>query len=247
MWIYNPESSHSAPASEDSISASSKLFQELERSVTWRGNTRSARSWYLAWKRGTLSLLPSSLISGSSTQPRGETKSVSSQQDIPVSPSASVEGGVVQQMLDIFGPTSKESSKSAAPNSSYLRMSMDTEVSEVPKSFATLPLSGSLSNGQWSELQMLEPRTSASDSSLWATPVTRDWKDGCDPSPKAPTKGHLGRQAPRVTGAVFPGETGLRLNPRFAEALMGFRPGWTAFGPSETQCAPNKQRTPSKD
>jgi len=32
---------------------------------------------------------------------------------------------------------------------------------------------------------------------MWATPTTQDWKDGTDPSEKAPTNSLLGRQAPR--------------------------------------------------
>jgi hypothetical protein len=37
----------------------------------------------------------------------------------------------------------------------------------------------------------------------WATPTTRDWKDGASPSDAAPTNGLLGRQAPR-SGIVGP-------------------------------------------
>lgn len=38
----------------------------------------------------------------------------------------------------------------------------------------------------------------------WATPTSRDYKDGADPSGKAPTNSLLGRQAPRATGLAFP-------------------------------------------
>lgn len=54
----------------------------------------------------------------------------------------------------------------------------------------------------------------------WATPTSRDWKDGVDPSPNAPTNGLLGRQAPRENG-------GGALNPDWVETLMGFPIGWT--------------------
>lgn len=40
-------------------------------------------------------------------------------------------------------------------------------------------------------------RTLAGDAALWATPTTRDWKDGTDPSSAVPTNSLLGRQAPR--------------------------------------------------
>jgi len=58
--------------------------------------------------------------------------------------------------------------------------------------------------------------------SRWATPTARDWKDGACPSPKAPTNGLLGRQAPRATG-----KPGAVLNPQYVELMMGLPIGWT--------------------
>src|SRR6056297_1831519 len=37
----------------------------------------------------------------------------------------------------------------------------------------------------------------AGEAAAWATPTSRDWKDGTDPSSRVPTNGLLGRQAPR--------------------------------------------------
>ena len=69
----------------------------------------------------------------------------------------------------------------------------------------------------------------------WATPTSRDWKDGYDPSEKAPTNSLLGRQAPRTATAGDESSTARRsLNPRFVEWLMGFPPGWTASAPLGT-------------
>jgi hypothetical protein len=69
----------------------------------------------------------------------------------------------------------------------------------------------------------------------WATPTSRDWKDGSDPSSLAKTNSLLGRQAPR-SGIVGPGSlpSTRRLNPRFVEWLMGMPLGWTDCGVSVT-------------
>jgi len=75
----------------------------------------------------------------------------------------------------------------------------------------------------------------------WATPTARDHKDGTEPSDKAPTNGLLGRQAPRVIGAISPSTSGRQLNPLFVEALMGFPVGWTDCAPLATLCALPKQ------
>lgn len=62
----------------------------------------------------------------------------------------------------------------------------------------------------------------------WATPTSRDWKDGANPSMLVPTKSLLGRQAPRsgIDGSSFC-ECPRTLNPRFVEALMGWPEGWS--------------------
>lgn len=66
----------------------------------------------------------------------------------------------------------------------------------------------------------------------WATPTSRDWKDGANPSSAVATNSLLGRQAPRTmqAGEVFRLDTGpLRLNPAFVEWLMGWPAGWTTI------------------
>ena len=75
----------------------------------------------------------------------------------------------------------------------------------------------------------------------WATPTARDYKDGTDPSPNAPTNALLGRQAPRVSGQMSPSSTGRRLNPWFVEWLMSFPAGWTVCEHSETLSAQRRQ------
>ena len=66
----------------------------------------------------------------------------------------------------------------------------------------------------------------------WATPTTRDWKDG-DANNQTKTNSLLGRQAPR---AMMGGsESQITLNPQFTNWLMGWPIGWTKFEPLEME------------
>lgn len=124
----------------------------------------------------------------------------------------------------------------------------------------TWPKAGSMRNGRCSQRSSLERRTYGSGSSYsrgeyptpsrtsygssqnegqaetWATPISRDYKDGAAATSSVPTNSFLGRQAPRtdVRGDDSLNET-RRLNPRFVEMLMGFPIGWTGSGRLETE------------
>jgi hypothetical protein len=95
----------------------------------------------------------------------------------------------------------------------------------------------------------------------WATPTTRDWKDGTCGDADVPTNALLGR--PVVRAAIGPGShqgqqtatdgqrilpgtqtSRLQLNERFVEALMGLRTGWTDFAASGTPSCRNRQKPP---
>jgi DNA (cytosine-5)-methyltransferase 1 len=84
--------------------------------------------------------------------------------------------------------------------------------------------------------------TLAGTAGQWATPTSRDWKDGANPSLAVATNSLLGRQDPRTPMAgdesLPPGQTSRRrLNPRFVEWLMGCPEGWvdlTSSTSSET-------------
>jgi len=80
----------------------------------------------------------------------------------------------------------------------------------------------------------------------WGTPTSRDWKDGTSAG-TVEENGLLGRQAPNMYHSILPdpetetdGHTCSpscrRLNPLFAEHLMGLPLGWTCVsGPLETE------------
>ncbi|MDA9818215.1 hypothetical protein N9C35_04160 [Flavobacteriaceae bacterium] len=67
----------------------------------------------------------------------------------------------------------------------------------------------------------------------WATPTTRDWKDGNAKSENVPTNSLLGRQAPRAMSSGS--ESQITLNPQFTNWLMGWPIGWTKFEPLEME------------
>jgi DNA (cytosine-5)-methyltransferase 1 len=71
--------------------------------------------------------------------------------------------------------------------------------------------------------------------SKWATPTSRDGKDGAAKDANVPTNGLLGRQALRTPTAGAPTSSRAVLNPLFVEALMGFPSGWTDLKPLETR------------
>jgi hypothetical protein len=89
------------------------------------------------------------------------------------------------------------------------------------------------------------------EAQAWATPTTRDHKDGADPSARTPTNALLGRQAPRTELAGPECSSGTpdsprRLNPDFVEWLMGWPRGWTDFAPVATEWSRWSQRMRSE-
>lgn len=79
--------------------------------------------------------------------------------------------------------------------------------------------------------------TIAEQAEAWATPTSRDWKDGADPSENVDTNSLLGRQAPRSMSDGQPSSPSTpnsrrQLNPLFVEWLMGWPMGWTSAAPS---------------
>lgn len=300
MWLYIPASFLSAPASEDSISESDWRFQALERSVSWRGSTRSARSWRLAWTRGRLTTHLFTRISEPSMADRGVAAWISSLPDTLASLSRLRGSGEERRTSATSGPRSCESLARWDRASSSWRTSQATFGWDSTEFSETLPTSGSMRSGALYGRPTLERLTDESGSSCWPTATTQDnaqvagqyatngttlagaakqWptpaacvpQDGEDPETwlkrrellKQKKKNGNGAGLPlTIAGVVFtangrldltptgkrsPNTSGLRLNPRFVEWLMGFPDGWTVCAPSATPLSPNKPRTHSGD
>lgn len=126
---------------------------------------------------------------------------------------------------------------------------------QVPRLSLTLPRSAMTSDGIVYLLPPLGPHTSGSESSLWPTPTSRDWKGQNQRNVESCLPGAVSaRQWPTPTvndGLGGPGRHGregganLRtavsessggetqpksLNPAWVEWLMGFPEGWTDLG-----------------
>lgn len=74
---------------------------------------------------------------------------------------------------------------------------------------------------------------------LWATPTSRDWRAGANPTESVATNSLLGRQAPRIMKdgqeSSESGQTSRRqLNVAFVEWLQGWTPGWTSLEPLDS-------------
>ena len=174
-------------------------------------------------------------MSKPSTASRGVEKWIASLEATRASPfpTQAVEKG--QTIPDTSGPISGESSLKSNHDSASLKTWQDIfhlDLDQYGETFAdwvTRLKRDSLRR------QKLALRISDNGSSFWATPTSRDHKDGASPSEKVATNSLLGRQAPRTP---MPGQQSsnesLTLNPRFVEWLMGFPIGWTDLQPLET-------------
>jgi hypothetical protein len=153
---------------------------------------------------------------------------------VPANPSRSQGGSVAQQMSATYGLRSAVSSASAALQHSWaskLQERLDTRGGTMFtltwKAQAT-PL-----RRQICRLAASAPRTGDSGCGGWATPTTRDWKDGATTLENTPVNSLLGRQ---VLGAISPGspaQTGRpgRLSPLFSAWLQGYPPEWCLAAP----------------
>jgi hypothetical protein len=258
MWLYIPASFLSAPASADLTSESDWRFQALERSVSWRGSTRSAKSWRLAWRKGRLSPLLFTRISEPSMADRGVAGWISSLPDTLASPFRLRESGEAKRTSATSGLKSCESLARWDPASSSWRMSQATFGWDSTEFSETLPTSGSMRSGALYGRPMLERLTEESVSSCWPTAAACVAQDGEDPETwlkrrellKEKKKNGNGAGLPlTIAGVVFtangrldltptgkrsPHTSGLRLNPRFVEWLMGFPGEWTVCEPLAT-------------
>mgnify|MGYP000870216340 CR=1 FL=1 len=103
-------------------------------------------------------------------------------------------------------------------------------------------------NGNWFGLTLGQCATLVSP---WATPTTRDHKDGACQDADVPVNALLGRQACLTSGppsTSSPAATGKRgaLNPELARWLMGYPAAWGCCGATAMQSARKPRRRSSK-
>ena len=82
----------------------------------------------------------------------------------------------------------------------------------------------------------------------WATPTTRDWKDGDCTNADVPVNALLGRQVTGTMQSRSPAATEKRgvLNPDLPRWLMGFPPEWCVCAVTAMQSSPRSRKNLSK-
>lgn len=239
-WLYVPESADS------NLESTSQSETPTEPCVTSSGRpTRRPLSWR-GWKTRPWIERLSGTTSRPSMAARGAARWISSLPDSPVSHSAMPESDAARPTSDGSGKISLESLAKYDPATSSWRTCEESSplLNETPSEpfSGRWPISGTMRSGTCSARPRSARRTGGKGSSCWATPTSRDWKDGANPSESVATNGLLGRQAPRwakLPGMVrnHHGHRGLdadprtgpkaSLNPQFVERLMGFPPNWS--------------------
>lgn len=244
MWLHIPAIGFpSAPALEDSTLPCDWQIQAIAPSATLNGKHTVFRFWRNACKKNGWTRLLCGAILPPSTASHGVGLWMASLRDSRANQSPGLEPLKASTTTDGFGITLKGSFARYSLDGCFLKMSQQSSLPGIPQLFKRYsgrwPVSGSMRNGTCFLRKKLGRRTSARGGSAWATPTQRDYRDGGMPSLKAPTRGLLGRQAPRM---AMPGEQSSqatltsrrRLNPAFAAWLMGFPWWWT--NPEQTSC-----------
>lgn len=134
--------------------------------------------------------------------------STSSAAAFPAKTSLSLAKALALRVSDpAFGSSTRESFANYDPVSSSWKTLQRSLLGDWTSFSGTWPRSGTMRSGIVSPLPPLAPLTSETDCSLWPTPTARDWKDGANPSLKAPTNGQLGKAAPRDPTTTGGGRT----------------------------------------
>ncbi len=178
MWIYLPTqpSSPSAPESEDSILESDWRFQALERSVSWRGKQRVAKSWHRAWKKGGWLPRLFGRMSRPSTAQRGVDAWILSLRATHANPSPVQEPAKELKTLDTSGLRSSASSENVGQLSLFSKMSKDISPRDFVKSSKISWNWGSMRSGVFTQLPKPDLRSAETECSSWRTPAERDHK-----------------------------------------------------------------------
>ena len=178
MWIYVPKSCPSAQESEALTSESSWLFQELERSVSWRGKQRASKSWYRAWKRGGWLPRLCGRMSRPSTAQRGVDEWILSLPATRASRSVSQARASETKTQGTSGRTLPESSEKCSQLLLFSKMSKDMSSEGSTKSSTICTNWGSMLNGEFTQLPKPVLPTGGTGCSSWPTPTAVVSNDG---------------------------------------------------------------------
>ena len=237
-WLY-------VVGSKASNSGCDSLSQTLAHAVTWRERPSPSLRRSPVFKKVISTMLQYGAMLKPSMASRGVASWIASLVDTRAShfPAQAVGKGKMTPDTSglIFGESSEKYNPDSASSKTWPTI-FGSDLNQYGETFA-----------QWAtrlrqesiRRRRLARHISGSDFSymptpvptkLWATPTSRDHKDGFNPSLKEPTNCLLGRQAPRtpMLGQKFYASK-RALNPQFVEWLMGFPIGWTGLQPLETQ------------
>ena len=231
MWLYIPDSPCSQVGVDSNSDSNLPSGNITDVSPTLKGKSRPLRSWLRTWNAGGwIRLLSGMTLEPSQAMSLAHSwiRSTLSQPGSPANRGASQESEKEPLTTDGSGLSSSDWFARYDHEASSWRTSQVSFMEELNTFSETWPRSGSMRNGEVSERQTLVRPIEESESSSWATPTGRDWKDGSNPSDKVPTNALLGRQAPRtpMPGRKLVNNTTLRLNPLFVEWMMGWPEGW---------------------
>lgn len=213
-----------------------------ESSLMSRGRLMPATYWCRAWKRETWlqhlfgAMCPPSMESRFAawwTASLADSRAKTSPTQERKSELAASEVG--------SGRSLQESLTKFDLDLSSLRTSRPSERTGSRSSSPTLPRSGSMQSGVLSERPMLEPLTTATESSFWPTPGANEdsFRLGGDTQQsnslyaKAVTHSHPVLRTERGGKESFTSDR--TLNPLFVEWMMGWPIGWTDCGSQVTE------------
>ena len=240
-WLYVPsEYLPSAPGSAASNSASGSPSLPPGASVTSRGKPMPQRSLSHAWGTKPWMKLLSGLTLEPSTACRGVASLISSLRDTPASPSAGRAGGGATRTSGTCGPTSEGSSGKCSRSGASSRTSPAIYEWASSRSTTTFSQWATALRRACSLRRKSALPTSGSACSCLPTVVVSDSFGGRNKTSSRPegSRHHGGTTltdhllGPHVVGGRL--ATDLRLNPCYAEWMMGWPIGWTGFGPVGT-------------
>src|SRR4051812_12300244 len=151
MWVYLPRSLMSACSPEQPASTlpSESLCQRLSVSASWRTTSRRSGFWSLAWKKGVLNRLQSSLIFASSRDNGSIAELISSSADFhaPICPWPE-DKPVSTENTAACGSSTSGSFATLNPDGSLSRMCPQLSLIQLEESYSEgLPDAGSMRSG----------------------------------------------------------------------------------------------------